>query len=100
MAGSRSNPSAGRQGGRPPGAENADVVERHLGEGRQPVTGTDASTAARGTRTGRNDSDMADPDRPEAQDASGQAGSRAEEGRSPTPGAGQGAGAGARRGNR
>ena len=70
MSGSSGNTSAGSKGGRTPRAENADIVERH-GHGRDAAdraSDTDASTAARGTRTGRNDSEPADPDVPPSDD--------------------------------
>ena len=69
MSGSSGNTGAGSKGGRPPRADNADVVERH-GHGRDAdrATDTDASTAARGTRTGRSDSRPADPDLPSSDD--------------------------------
>jgi hypothetical protein len=69
MSGSSGNTSAGTQGGRTPRSDNADIVERH-GHGRDAdrATDTDASTAARGTRTGRNDSVPADPDVPSSDD--------------------------------
>lgn len=64
MSGSPGNTSSGAPGGRPPRNENADVTERHARGGTGHAGDTDASTAARPTRTGRNDSRPADPDAP------------------------------------
>ncbi len=86
MSGSPGNTSGGTQGGRSPGAQNADIVDRHHEQGGTPSTGTDASTAARG-----GEGQMGDPDAPGAQGAQG--GNR---GANPTERPGQGNGAGER----
>ena len=85
------------KGGRTPRAKNADVIERHREQGMPPAAATDASTAARGTKSGGNDSPMADPDAPTMKRASGKSASRTSEGRSAAAGTAQGQGAGARR---
>ena len=89
--------NAGGLSGRPPRAKNADVTERHRQQGMPPAADTDASTAARGTKSGSNDSPMADPDAPTMKRASGKSASRMGEGRSASAGAAQGQGAGQRR---
>ena len=65
MSGSPGNTSGGTQGGRTPRGRNEDVVARHGRGGAEATPNPDASTAARATRTGRNDSAHADPDAPE-----------------------------------
>lgn len=69
MSGSPGNTSAGTQGGRTPRNANADIVERHHGPGERHSGDTDATTHARPTQTGEQDSKRADPDRPEQSDA-------------------------------
>ncbi len=66
MSGSPGNTSAGSQGGRTPRDKNADVTARHGHGGGEHAGDTDASTAARATRTGGNDSRAADPDAPKS----------------------------------
>jgi hypothetical protein len=70
MSGSPGNTSAGNQGGRTPRNANADIVERHGRPGGRHSGGTDASTDARATQTGEQDSKQADPDRPDQSDES------------------------------
>lgn len=89
--------NAGGLSGRAPRARNADVTERHREQGMPPAAGTDATTSARGTRSGGNDTPMADPDAPTAKRATGKSASRTGEGRVAAAGAAQGQGAGQRR---
>ena len=91
--------SKGGQGttGRAPRAKHADIIERHPQQGMPPAAATDASTAARGTKSGRNDTPMADPDMPTTKRAAGKSASRMSEGRSSGAGTAQGTGAGQRR---
>ena len=66
MSGSRGNTSGGAPGGgRTPRGKNEDVTARHGRGGAEPTPNTDASTTARATRTGENDSRAADPDAPD-----------------------------------
>ncbi len=68
MSGSPGNTSEGTKGGRSPRTQNADITERHHEQGAdRHATGTDASTAARHTQTGRDDAVANDPDRPDAE---------------------------------
>lgn len=66
MSGSKGNTSGGTtEGGRTPRDKNEDVTARHGRGGAEPTPNTDATTSARPTRTGENDSNRADPDDPE-----------------------------------
>ena len=65
MSGSPGSSDAGTKGGRSPRGGNEDVTARHGRGGAEPTPNTDASTSARPTRTGGNDSNPADPDAPD-----------------------------------
>ena len=58
------NSNKGSQGGRSPRHGNDDVTARHDRTGPQQVKGGSPEESARGTVTGRDDSRLADPDRP------------------------------------
>ena len=63
MSGSSGNTSAGSKGGRTPRGGNEDITERHGRPGGRHDGDTDASTAARPTQTGQQDSEPSDPDK-------------------------------------
>ena len=63
MSGSSGNTNS-KKGGRPPRHGNDDVSARHNQGGPQQVQGGSPEESARGSVTGRNDSRLADPDRP------------------------------------
>ncbi|AHG89231.1 hypothetical protein J421_1694 [Gemmatirosa kalamazoonensis] len=67
MSGSSGNTNS-KKGGRAPRHGNDDVSARHNQGGPQQVQGGSPEESARGSVTGRNDSRLADPDRPTDQD--------------------------------
>jgi hypothetical protein len=87
----------GQRQSRSPRAENADVVERHGGNGIPRAAKASAADSARSTKSGRNDTRKADPDMPDESRARGHGKSQLREGRHASASQGQGVGAGARR---
>ena len=64
MSGSSGNTNAGGDRARTPRHGNDDVSARHRQTGPQQVKGGSPEESARASVTGRNDSHVADPDRP------------------------------------
>ena len=67
MSGSPGSSDTGTKGGRPAKDANHDITARHgddLAHGVRHSDDTGASTSARGTETGEQDSDRHDPDDP------------------------------------
>jgi hypothetical protein len=62
MSGSSGNTSAGSQGGRAPRNGNSDITSRRGPDAPSAKDDTGAESSARGTRTGRADSERSDPD--------------------------------------